>query len=70
MGLKPTELREMTGDELAKKLQDLNSELLKGRLEKRGHRGPAGAKDRMLRRDKARVLTVMKQKEGTPHAEK
>ncbi|MBI2058659.1 MAG: 50S ribosomal protein L29 [Nitrospirae bacterium] len=70
MSLKSRELREMTGDELGKKLQDISNDMLKARLEARGRRGPASAKGRLLRRDKARILTIMRQKEKAAHAEK
>lgn len=70
MSLKMRELKEMTGDELGKKLRDVSNDMLKARLEARGRRVPASAKGRLLRRDKARILTVMRQKEKTAHAEK
>ena len=69
MSLKPRDLRELTLDELSKKLHDLSTELLKARLESRSRRSPANPKWRNLRRDVARIMTIMKEKETAAHVQ-
>lgn len=68
MSLKAGQLRELDRDELMKKLSDLSSELFKMRLEFRASRSVANPKVRNLRRDMARVLTILKEKETASDA--
>ena len=60
--MKAAELRDMTVDELKKKEQDLRRELMLTRFAKINQQLKNPLKLRVLRRDIARILTVISQK--------
>ncbi len=61
--MKASELREFSIDELRKKERELRKELMEMRFQKSIGRLDNPAKYRQLKRDLARILTVIKEKE-------
>ena len=60
--MKAAELKELTVDELNKKVDDLRHELMQLRIAKAKQQLKNPLKVRYLRRDIARVLTLLRQK--------
>ncbi|MBM3315402.1 50S ribosomal protein L29 [candidate division WOR-3 bacterium] len=58
--MKASELRELTADELSRKLAELRDELLKLRLRRAAEPMPNPLRLRGLRRDIARCLTMLR----------
>jgi large subunit ribosomal protein L29 len=61
--MKASELREMTQDEVRRKLAELRDEQFKLRLRRSAEELPNPLRLRLLRRDVARCLTVLRAKE-------
>jgi large subunit ribosomal protein L29 len=61
--MKASELREMTQDEIRRKLAELRDEQFKLRLRRSAEELPNPLRLRLLRRDVARCLTVLRAKE-------
>ncbi len=61
--LKPTELRELGKDELEQKLDGLRNELFRLRCQSKSGNVPNPSRIRQIRRDIARVLTILDEKE-------
>ena len=61
--MKPSELREMTRDEILRKVVELRDEQFKLRLRRSAEELPNPLRLRLLRRDVARCLTVLRAKE-------
>ncbi len=61
--MKASELREMTPDEVRRKLAELRDEQFKLRLRRSAEELPNPLRLRLLRRDVARCLTVLRAKE-------
>ncbi len=61
--MKASELREMTPDEIRRKLAELRDEQFKLRLRRSAEELPNPLRLRLLRRDVARCLTVLRAKE-------
>jgi large subunit ribosomal protein L29 len=61
--MKASELREMTRDEILRKLAELKDEQFKLRLRRSAEELPNPLRLRLLRRDVARCLTVLRAKE-------
>ncbi|HTW91700.1 MAG TPA: 50S ribosomal protein L29 [bacterium] len=61
--MRASELREMTRDELLRKLAELKDEQFKLRLRRSAEALPNPLRLRLLRRDIARCLTVLRAKE-------
>jgi len=59
--MKVSELRELTREELIRRLAELRAELFKLRLRRSAEQLPNPLRLRMLRRDVARGLTVLKE---------
>ncbi len=59
-----TELRGLTAEELTKRASDLEEQVFRLRLQKSMGQGDAGNKIRPLRRELARVHTVLGEKGG------
>ncbi|MDI6851525.1 MAG: 50S ribosomal protein L29 [bacterium] len=62
--MKAKELRELSLDELNKKLKELKEELFTLRMDKALHRLNQPHRFKQLKREIARVLTVMNEKRG------
>lgn len=62
MGQKPRTLRELTDEELKTKLESLNKEILSLRFEVRTGKIEKPSKIREAKRDKARIITIMKER--------
>ncbi len=60
--MKARELRELTEEELRKKEKELRRELFNLRFQKETHQLENGMRLRQVRRDIARVLTVIREK--------
>ncbi len=60
--MKASDLREMSSEELTRRLAELRDELLKLRLRRAGESLPNPLRLRMLRRDVARCITVLADK--------
>ena len=60
--MKVAEIREMTVDDLQTRVKDLDDELFRLRIQKSMGQLEAPAKMRTVRRDLARVKTVLRQK--------
>ena len=65
--MKASELRQLTRDELLRKLNELRDEQFKLKLRRGGEELPNPVRLRLLRRDIARCLTVLRALE-TPEA--
>ena len=61
--MKASELREMTQDEIQRKLTELRDEQFKLKLRRASEQLPNPLRLRFLRRDVARCLTVLRSKE-------
>lgn len=61
--LKPQELRNLTADELKEKTHGLKKELFSLRLQAKSGKLEKHSSIRMTKRDVARVLTVLREKE-------
>ena len=62
--MKPAELRDLGADELATKERDLNDQLFRMRIQKSMGQLEAPEKMKTVRRDLARIKTVLRQKRG------
>jgi large subunit ribosomal protein L29 len=62
--MKAAELRDLGADELATKERDLNDQLFRMRIQKSMGQLEAPEKMKTVRRDLARVKTVLRQKRG------
>ena len=67
--MKAIELRDLSADELGAKVRDLSDQLFRMRIQKSMGQLEAPDKIRMVRRDLARVKTVLRQKQ-VPATEK
>ena len=59
-----TDLRGMTADDLERRARDLEDQVFRLRLQKSMGQGEAGNKIRPLRRELARLKTVLREKGG------
>jgi large subunit ribosomal protein L29 len=62
--MKAAELRDLGADELVTKVRDLNDQLFRMRIQKSMGQLEAPEKMKTVRRDLARVKTVLRQKRG------
>ena len=62
--MKPAEVRELSTDELQGREQELHDQLFRLRIQKSMGQLEAGHKLKALRRDLARVKTVLREKES------
>mgnify|MGYP001500616073 CR=1 FL=1 len=62
--MKATEIRELTVDDLRARVQDLDDQIFRLRIQKSMGQLEAPAKVRGLRRDLARIKTILRQKQG------
>jgi large subunit ribosomal protein L29 len=62
--MKVAEIRELTVDDLRAKARDLDDELFRLRIQKSMGQLEAPAKVRGVRRDLARVKTILREKQG------
>ena len=63
--MKAAELRDLGADELGEKERDLTDQLFRLRIQKSMGQLEAPARMRSVRRDLARIKTVLRQKAGT-----
>jgi large subunit ribosomal protein L29 len=68
--MKASELRELTPDEIQRKLAEFRDELLKLKLRKGTEQLPNPVRLRLLRKDIARCLTVLRSMQQSGPAEK
>jgi large subunit ribosomal protein L29 len=61
--MKPMEIRELTSDDLRARVQELDDQLFRLRIQKSMGQLEAPAKVRQLRRDLARMKTILREKE-------
>jgi len=61
--MKATEFRDLTGDELRQREKDMDDQLFRLRIQKSMGQLEAAGKIRGVRRDLARVKTVLREKE-------
>ncbi len=61
--MKATEVRELTVDDLRAREKDLDDQLFRLRIQKSMGQLEAGHKSKVLRRDLARIKTVLREKE-------
>jgi large subunit ribosomal protein L29 len=61
--MKPAEIRELTTDDLRARVHDLDDQLFRLRIQKSMGQLEAPAKVRQLRRDLARMKTILREKE-------
>ena len=61
--MKAAEIREMTVDDLQTRVRDLDDELFRLRIQKSMGQLEAPAKVRGVRRDRARIKTILRQKQ-------
>ena len=61
--MKVAEIREMTVDDLQTRVKDLDDELFRLRIQKSMGQLEAPAKVRGVRRDRARIKTIMREKQ-------
>jgi large subunit ribosomal protein L29 len=61
--MKPAEIREMTTDDLRARVHDLDDQLFRLRIQKSMGQLEAPAKVRQVRRDLARMKTILREKE-------
>ncbi|MGQ9707795.1 MAG: 50S ribosomal protein L29 [bacterium] len=59
--MKASELRELGQDEIRRRIQEMRDELFKLKLRRAGEELPNPLRLRVLRRDIARLLTVLKE---------
>ena len=62
--MKVTEVRELAVDDLRQRVQELDDQLFRLRIQKSMGQVEAGHKMKTLRRDLARVKTVLREKES------
>ena len=62
--MKAAELRDLGADELTTKVRDLNDQLFRMRIQKSMGQLEAPEKMKTVRRDLARVKTILRQKRG------
>ena len=61
--MKAAEIRELSGDDLRARVRDLDDQLFRMRIQKSMGQLEAPAKIRALRRDLARMKTILQEKE-------
>ena len=61
--MKPMEIRELTTDDLRARVNDLDDQLFRLRIQKSMGQLEAPAKVRQVRRDLARMKTILREKE-------
>jgi large subunit ribosomal protein L29 len=61
--MKPAEIRELTTDDLRARVHDLDDQLFRLRIQKSMGQLEAPAKVRQVRRDLARMKTILREKE-------
>ena len=61
--MKPMEIRELTSDDLRARVNELDDQLFRLRIQKSMGQLEAPAKVRQLRRDLARMKTILREKE-------
>jgi large subunit ribosomal protein L29 len=61
--MKPMEIRELTSDDLRARVLDLDDQLFRLRIQKSMGQLEAPAKVRQIRRDLARMKTILREKE-------
>jgi large subunit ribosomal protein L29 len=61
--MKPAEIRELTTDDLRARVHDLDDQLFRLRIQKSMGQLEAPAKVRQIRRDLARMKTILREKE-------
>jgi large subunit ribosomal protein L29 len=61
--MKPAEVRELTTDDLRARVHDLDDQLFRLRIQKSMGQLEAPAKVRQVRRDLARMKTILREKE-------
>ena len=61
--MKPAEIRELTADDLRARVHDLDDQLFRLRIQKSMGQLEAPAKVRQIRRDLARMKTILREKE-------
>ena len=66
--MKAAEIREMTVDDLQARVRDLDDELFRLRIQKSMGQLEAPGKMKVVRRDLARIKTVLRQKKGVASA--
>ncbi|MCX7784917.1 MAG: 50S ribosomal protein L29 [candidate division WOR-3 bacterium] len=64
--MKPSEIRNMTKEEIARMIKELKDEHFKLRMRRATEELPNPLRLRMLRRDIARLMTILKEKEQEP----
>jgi large subunit ribosomal protein L29 len=64
--MKPMEIRELTSDDLRARVHDLDDQLFRLRIQKSMGQLEAPAKVRQIRRDLARMKTILREKEQQP----
>jgi len=67
--MKATKVRELTGDELAKKERDIREELFRLRFQQATGQLENPIRLRLLRRDLARVMTVLREQQSRERAQ-
>ena len=63
--MKATEIRELTVDDLRARVQDLDDQIFRLRIQKSMGQLEAPGKVREVRRDLARIKTILREKETT-----
>ena len=61
--MKATEIRELTSDDMRTRVRELDDEIFRLRIQKSMGQLEAPAKVRQLRRDLARIKTILQEKE-------
>jgi large subunit ribosomal protein L29 len=64
--MKATEIRELTVDDLRARVQDLDDQIFRLRIQKSMGQLEAPGKVREVRRDLARIKTILREKEMQP----
>ena len=62
--MKVTEIRELAADDLRQRVKEMDDQLFRLRIQKSMGQNEAGHKLKSLRRDLARVKTVLREKES------
>jgi large subunit ribosomal protein L29 len=62
--MKAAEIRELSSDELNGRVKDLDDQLFRARVQKSMGQLEAPLKLRTLRRDRARVKTILRERQG------
>jgi len=63
MSMKLTEIRELTSEDLAKKVQELKEELFVLRFQQATGNSTESSKKKVIKKDIARILTIIKERE-------